>query len=234
MMNSTTRHNFTSRERLRQALLTRIEMIILDAIEKRGKAVLALSGGSTPKSLFQALSHSKLPWQKVIITLVDERWVDVQDGDSNEYLVRSTLMDSYASKANFIGMKNGFESAHEGVMACRQELDIIDEVSIDIVLLGMGEDGHTASFFPEADDLDTALTSRKSCVAITPPYAKHERMTLTLERLFRSEHIFLHIEGENKFKVFNRACEEGSIEAMPIRAFIQRELSPYLEVYYAK
>lgn len=225
--------DFASKEVLHTALIQRVEQILLDAIGARGEAMIALSGGSTPKRLFEKICHLDLPWNKVLITLVDERWVAPDHSDSNEYLVRNSLMQSKASDAKFIGMKNKYTTAYEGEQACNQHFSML-EGDFDLVLLGMGEDGHTASFFPEARTLSKALTTSDACVAITPPVAPYERMTMSLSRLIRTQNLFLHIEGQKKWQVFEQACEAGPVEAMPIRAFIQRDDAPVLEVYYGE
>jgi len=227
------RHDFVSNKALYEQMKTRTVEILSEAIQEQGDAFIALSGGSTPKGFFELLCGADLAWEKVFITLVDERWVDPQETDSNEYLVRNFLMKGKAAKANFIGLKSDKERASEGVGVCNQCFQAIDK-DFDLVILGMGEDGHTASFFPGAEALESALTSDTSCVAITPPEAKYERMTLTLSRLLRTKNIFLHIEGNKKSEVLKQALEEGSVEAMPIRAFIHRKEKPYLEVFYAE
>ena len=232
-MKSDRQHVFVSREHLCDTIKDRIEKILLDAIAKRGHATLALSGGSTPKHLFGYLSQSDIPWGKVYITLVDERWVDTNTDDSNEHLVRNFLMIDRAKEANFIGLKNEADHAKEGSAKCCEKLSTFQK-DFDLVILGMGEDGHTASFFPKAKELDTALTSPDTCVAITPPEAVHERMTLSLSRLLRTEYLFLHLQGKKKLEVLNEAYKEGPVEDMPIRAFLNRDKKPFLEVFYAE
>lgn len=232
MKHNSIRHDFSTNRDLYESMKKRVEDILSKAIQQRGQAIIALSGGSTPKQFFEFLSDADLLWEKVFITLVDERWVDAQHSDSNEYLVRHSLMKGKASKANFIGLKNSEVSLADELAECKERLQEFHD-DFDLVILGMGEDGHTASFFPGAKELESALFSDEPCVAITPPTAEYKRMTLTLSRLIRSKNIFLHIEGSKKLKVLNEAFKEGSIEDMPIRAFIHREKKPYLEVFYA-
>ena len=232
MKHNTICHYFISKEELYINMKERVEDIISIAIQKKGHALIALSGGNTPKPFFELLSKTDLAWENVYITLVDERWVDTKDSNSNEYLIRNFLMQNKAIKAKFIGLKNDEETAIKGLAYCKQILKIHDD-DFDLVILGMGEDGHTASFFPHAQELSLALLSTEDCVALTPPKAPYERMTLTLSRLFRSENIFLHIEGKKKLEVLNEAFKEGSVEQMPIRAFINKDQKPYLEVFHA-
>jgi len=232
-MSHNVRQNFVSSDHLCENMKKRVERILLEGIEKRGRATLALSGGSTPKQLFAYLSQSDIPWQKVYITLVDERWTDTSSNDSNEYLVRNFLMKDRAKEANFIGLKNEAKHAVDGVAQCIERLLVLHD-DFDLVILGMGEDGHTASFFPKAKELEKALNSTEVCVAITPPEAEYERMTLSLSRLLRAKNIFLHLQGKRKYDVINEAFKGGSIGEMPIRAFLNRESKPYMEVFYAQ
>lgn len=225
-------HTFASRQTLHLALSQTICDTLKSGIETNGNASLAVSGGSTPKPLFEALSHCQLEWEKVLITLVDERWVDPESEASNEHLVRSILMQNRAKNAQFIALKSTHNTAAEAENSCAQRLKGFNN-DFDVVVLGMGTDAHTASFFPEAERLSEALESQSDCIAITPPEAPYERMTLTLSRLLRSRRLFLHIEGETKYTVYKEALEEGALEEMPIRAFIHRHTKPSLEVYYA-
>ena len=225
-------HTFSSRLDLRNTLRMNICNALRDGIDANGVASMALSGGSTPKALFEQLSHCELPWNKVLVTLVDERWLEPSQNDSNEHLVRSLLLQNLAKEAQFIPLKSTHTTAEEAEPACDKALRRLPE-DFDVVLLGMGTDGHTASFFPGALTLQKALTSDKSCVAVTPPEAPYERMTLTLSRLIKSKNIFLHIEGEEKIKILQRAQESQNVESMPIRAFLYRTSTPLLEVYYA-
>ncbi|HDO31485.1 MAG TPA: 6-phosphogluconolactonase, partial [Desulfobacteraceae bacterium] len=104
----------------------------------------------------------------------------------------------------------------------------------DVVILGMGGDGHTASFIPGARRLPEALDmkSGRDCLAISPPEAPHERMTLTLPVLLDSRQIILHITGPAKKKVLEQALADGPATAMPIRTILRQQQTP-LSVYWA-
>lgn len=225
-------NTFASRESLLQALSRRISEQLLDGIADHGKASMVVSGGSTPKRLFDLLSQIDLPWEKVTVSLVDERWVDPGHEDSNEHLVNTYLLKDKAADAKFIGLKNEALSAKAGEAQCREALTVLDG-PFDVVILGMGEDGHTASFFPDAEALGVALTTKESCVAITPPVAPYERMTLSRDRLLQTRSLLLHIEGASKHEVLIKALQTGAVETMPIRAMITQDVLP-LEVYYTK
>jgi len=225
---------FESRELLTERLTGDIKELLSKAIKKRGQASLVVSGGKTPIMLFKKLSLAELPWEKTSITLADERWVDIDDKDSNEQLVRTHLLKNNASNARFIGMKTGSATAEKGEKECTRNLRTIP-TPFDVTILGMGLDGHTASFFPGAEKLlaVTNMDSGKICMSITPPTAPHERMTLTLPALLNSRHIIMHIEGEEKRQVYEEAVTGEPSKQMVVRMVFSRTKKP-VSVYWAR
>ncbi len=224
---------FQNAEILVAELAAKIGQSLLKSIAAHGWASLAVSGGSTPKPLFKQLSAVDLPWQDVVITLVDERWVDPLDSASNEQLVRQYLLQDRAAAATFIGLKNSSPSAAQGEAQCEQELRRIPR-PFTVLILGMGNDGHTASLFPGSTQLAAAtdMNSGKTCLAVTPADAPHERMTLTLPAVLNTEEIILHLTGSAKKEVLAKAQEAGPAEDMPIRFVLRQEERPVL-VYWA-
>jgi 6-phosphogluconolactonase len=218
---------FPSTEQLVEVLSARIAVLLGAGIRERGRASLAVSGGSTPVPLFARLAEMDLEWEKVTISLVDERWVDVANPDSNENLVRRYLLPKKAAAAQFIGMKNEAATAGSGEAASEQRLRGIPR-PYDCLLLGMGNDGHTASLFPSAANLEraVALDSGRICMAIRPPAAPHERMTLTLPAILNSRLLILHLQGEAKKKTLDRAQESGDASDMPIRYVLRQQETP--------
>lgn len=226
-------HRFDSNEALSQSLAECIASGLEGALNLREKATLAVSGGSTPKPLFQALSHCELDWSRVFITQVDERWVPEDHPDSNAQLIRSHLLQNRAAEAQFLSMKVAGDDAFAAQASSAEKLAPFAE-AIDVAVLGMGEDGHTASFFPDAEQLDTALDTGSDalCLALHPPAAPHDRMTLSLAALLRSRQLYLHISGEKKLAVLQEALEGDNPRELPIRSVFGREDDP-LEVFYA-
>jgi 6-phosphogluconolactonase len=215
------------------ALAGQVADLLRDGIKERGQASLVVSGGSTPVPFFAALSALALDWQQVVITLADERWVDPTAADSNEHLVRQNLLQNRAAVARFVGLKNGALSAVQGEKECADRLALLPN-PFDVLILGMGNDGHTASLFPQAARLDEALNmdSGTLCLAITPPAAPHERMTLTLPALLQSREIILHLVGSDKRAVYERALAKGPVAEMPIRAVLGQTAAP-VTVFWA-
>lgn len=224
---------FDNRSSLEQDLCERICKRLQSGIDTRGEAVLVVSGGRTPAALFQKLSEQPLDWSRVLVTLADERWVDNQHDDSNERSVRTHLLQNHAAQAKFLPLVNAAATPHEGQPETELLLSVLPE-TLDVVLLGMGEDGHTASFFPNAPELAQALDPqpRTDCAAVTPPVAPWKRMTLTLPRLLACHEIIVHLCGDSKLPVLQQALAEGAIEEMPIRSVL-RQKGTTVAIYWA-
>jgi 6-phosphogluconolactonase len=216
-------HKYSNNATLVQQLAKEIAKKLNAAIELRGHATLAVSGGSTPKPLFEELAQSILPWSSVTVTLVDERWVDESHSDSNAKLVKEFLMQHEASDAHFVALTNEAKTPFDAEAAINERLAELP-MPIDVVILGMGSDGHTASFFPGAKTLSKALdqSSKLRCCAVEPPAAPHQRMTLTLPFLLKAENVYLHVVGEEKREVLETAMQHGEVEELPIRAFLHQ------------
>lgn len=215
-----------------------IGQILNQAIDQRGRASLAVSGGSTPRTLFEALSGIDLPWRSVTVTLVDERWVDEDDPSSNALLVRRSLLQGYAEAARFVSLKTTADDPFTAVEEVDRRLDedVLGESGIlDVVVLGMGEDGHIASFLPAARGLDEALSEqpRYRCSAIRPQPPALPRMTMTLGTLLQARHLMLHFVGPEKRAVLQDATLVGAVEDLPVRAILHQHGRP-VEIYYAQ
>ena len=214
-------------------LVSKVVDLLSMAIEQHGSASLVVSGGRTPKGFFHLLSQEFLDWSKVTVTLADERWVDADHKDSNEKLVQENLLINEACIARFVALKNSATSAQAGETSIDQDLSAIGRFTL--VILGMGDDGHTASLFPGSEALNIGLDmeSGRQCLAVQPLDAPHERMSMTLPRLLDSEQIIVHISGENKGKVLAMADGGDDRFELPIRAVLQQTITP-VSVYWAK
>jgi 6-phosphogluconolactonase len=221
-----TQLDFVGAESLDVALVADVVAALGADIERQGSAILVVSGGRTPVGFMQRLSRQSLAWQQVTVTLADERWVGADDADSNEKLVRDHLLVNAASVAGFVGLKNAAATAAEGEVVANDSLGKLGKFSV--VMLGMGEDGHTASLFPGAANLARGLdmTSGRACVAMTPLHAPRERMSLTLPRLLASSKIFLHLCGEGKRQVMVEALAGDDVLALPVRAMLMQQQTP--------
>ena len=214
---------FTNSAELDSELARHIAGKLARDIEQRGSASLAVSGGSTPKGLFRCLSQCELDWSKVSITLVDERWVDRESPDSNEQLVRDALMQNHAAEAHFVALKTSHDRGEEGLEEARQLVAGMSK-PFSALILGMGGDGHTASWFPQARNLPELLDpSATDELAVTDPVtAPHQRITLTFPTVLNSREIIVHIVGEGKRAVLGSARENG----FPIAAVLEQDTTP--------
>ncbi len=220
-------HNFTNVNLLNSNLAELIKNILDNAIKLRDHAYLVVSGGKTPIELFKILAQMTLTWDKVTVLLADERCVSVDHEDSNERLVKDFLLQYKARKAKFIGLY------HEAGDLKTIDTEIASLPTFDAVVLGMGEDGHTASLFPYSEELKQALNeSTKAIVRINPKFAPYQRITLTKKRLFNSHIIFLPLIGQKKQEVLNKALLGDDPMAMPISAFLNSQ-KINMQVMYA-
>ena len=223
------RRDFRDKQQLAEALAEAVATNLKSGVKARGAASLAVSGGSTPARFFKALSgREDVPWDKVTVTLVDERWVDEGSDRSNGRLVKANLLQGRAAAAKFVPLYQGGAEPDEYAAGLAQR-DVPQP--LDVAILGMGNDGHTASFFPGGDTLDDALTAEGPVIAIRAPGAGEPRVTLTLPRLLSARALYLHIEGEEKVETLRQAEAEGPIVDMPVRAILRQNQTP-LTIYW--
>lgn len=198
---------FPDRKRLFSGLTQDFQDRLTEIIRKRRKASLALAGGTTPGPLYEALSNAPLPWEKVSVTVTDERWVSPEDPASNEFLIRDMLLKRRAAAATFIPFKTNHAKASGG--AATAEKRIAPIMPFDICLIGMGPDGHIASLIPGAEGYEAAADPEgaKKIAGIHAPGAAGapERMTLTLAGLLSSRRIVVLFMGQDKLGVYNEA-----------------------------
>ncbi len=224
---------FPDQTRQANALADRVSRLLDRAVSQTGKATLVVSGGSTPVLFFEALSTRDISWNKVTVTLADERWLPPDHEASNEALVKRHLLKNKAAKACFVGLYTGSDSAEEGQAQCHKQVKEIG-LPFDVLILGMGTDGHCASLFPGANGLKEAveLESKRFCVAIKPVSALHDRITLTLSSILSSREIFLLVTGKKKFHVLQKALAPGPLHEMPVRYVLHLSHRP-VSVFWA-
>jgi 6-phosphogluconolactonase len=226
------RRSFGSKEDLALALSEAVADNIKQSTQGGRVAAIALSGGSTPGKFFGALGRRKdIDWDRVLVTLVDERWVPETSDRSNAGLVNMKLLQGPAASARFIPLyAGGDEPDAAALMRAEQQLEALPDL-FAAVILGMGNDGHTASFFPGGDNLAAALTGARPVVAMRAPGAGESRVTLSLDRLLRTDALYLHVEGDEKAEVLERALADGPAEDLPIRAVLRQTQVP-LTIYW--
>jgi 6-phosphogluconolactonase len=221
-------HAFATFKELSRSLADRISSDLDAAVDARGRASLVVPGGTTPGAFFDVLRDRSVPWDKVSITLTDERWVATDSEFSNERLVRTRLL-MRAPQSRFVSLKTDQLHARDAQVSVDAR---ILEVSrpFDVVLAGMGDDGHTASWIPGAVGLAESLdaTSPSLVRAIEAPAGSvaGERVTLTLRALLDARVIYILLRGGDKRKTYEKALKGRDVFAMPIRALMFQDRVP--------
>jgi 6-phosphogluconolactonase len=226
-------HTFTTAAELANALADEVAARLSAAVTARGAASIAVSGGTTPKAFFQALSNRDIAWERVTITLVDERFVPADNPRSNHLLVDANLLQNKAKAARFVPLYQPAASVEQAAkLATAKSAEI--GIPFDVVILGMGGDGHTASFFPGGTNLAVALdpATPRGVITMDAEGAGEPRLTYTFSSLQDAGFLVLHIEGEGKKDVLAKAEGSGDEADMPIRAVLRRAASP-VEIYWA-
>jgi 6-phosphogluconolactonase len=203
------------------------------AIQARDFAVLSVSGGKSPVALFEALRVIDIDWSRVRVTLVDERCVPRIHPDSNALLVQTHLLQDLAAKAQLVFMVTSTTEPLDSPAAQAKVagLALSAAGSADVLVLGMGVDGHTASLFPKAPNLADALDMRNThnCLAIElanpPASAPYARITQTLAQILSSRHIVLPLTGADKLNTLQQAWKVAN-PALPISFVLQQTQTP--------
>jgi 6-phosphogluconolactonase len=214
-------HRYDGRNELDSALTEVIATQLTQGIASRGSASLVVSGGSTPKGLFTALSSTELDWAKVTVLLADERWVPETHADSNSAMVKSLLLQGEAAAATWIDFGAGQEDADAEVARVAKILSAMD--TFDVVILGMGTDSHTASLFPCSIELSEGLSTTEPVLMTQPTTAPHRRISLSKDRLLKTERGIIHLVGESKLEVYEKATAHPDDDMHPISHFAHHD-----------
>lgn len=229
-------HDYDSQAELATELAALITDKLTKAIAKNGKATVAFSGGSTPKPLFQALQKQDIDWANVVVTLVDERWVPETHELSNGAFLKKFLLDELSVQPVFVPLYQPADNVKASlniVATDYAEKSSTQQPAFDVVVLGMGGDGHTASFFPDASNVADLVdpNSDKTLLTCISPSTDVDRVTWSLPVLLNTEFLALHIVGEGKLTVFKQALENNNALELPIRSAIFQDKTP-LRVFY--
>jgi 6-phosphogluconolactonase len=200
------------------------------AIAARGQASLAVSGGKSPIAMFEALREQDLDWSQVSVVLVDERVVQRDHEASNTALVARHLLHGKAAAARFFPFFRELAPQFNAEVLDALVLDATERTAalpwpLDVAVLGMGEDAHTASLFPGAPGFARAIATDDRLAWVVPDTAPHARLTLTLSALLASRELVLSIGGEAKLAVYRRAAEQADA-ALPVSLVLNQTQTP--------
>jgi 6-phosphogluconolactonase len=226
-------HEFSTLKACEDALLNQLTGSIESLLSQNKAVKLALAGGNTPKGFYKKLSRVSLDWEKIAVTLTDERWVNVNDDASNERMLKQTLFQNKAKIAQFLGLKTPEQSPELGQPHTTSLLS--DHFpQLDYVVLGMGEDGHFASIFPEMNNTRALLELEQTekCLPALPE-GQPARMSLTLSYLLTAQHIFLLVTGKAKKNIINQQLKPDALPTLPIHWLLQQTHCP-VTIYWSE
>lgn len=212
---------FPGIEALSQGFADFAATALQNTLSRKPQATLVVPGGSTPRHYLPELAKCSLPWERITVTLSDERWVDVNDEQSNEKLVKQYLLSHLPANTPFAGLKTDHDNPFDAIETVHQRLDRLP-LPLSLTVLGLGEDGHIASLFP---GMNPDSQSAHHCVAVAPPIAPSLRMSLSLEMLASSEQIVLVVTGEKKRRLLDRITEKPD-PGLPIVWLLQYNRIP--------
>ena len=219
------------RNRIEKELSTVIADILQEEINKIGVASLAVSGGSTPDGLFKLLSMCEIEWEKVYVFPVDERLLPNGHEEQNGTKIKSMLLQKKAKKAKFIPLLYDSDNPLLNLNAANTALDKIS-FPITVSVLGMGNDGHTASLFPNSNGTKEGLNtnSKERLVNVLPKEAPYQRISFTANTIKASKRLFLHIYGADKQVVLENARRSKDSMKYPIHAFLNHD---HFQIYWS-
>ncbi|MDJ0698913.1 MAG: 6-phosphogluconolactonase [Woeseiaceae bacterium] len=224
-------HYFDTREEASFSAAGRMAELLDARLAGNGKTAIVVSGGSSPKLCFEKLAQTELDWQKVSVVPSDERWVDASDPESNERMIRETLLTGEAAAATLLPIYKDGETHVERCESLDAELRTLP-IPFACTLLGMGADAHFASLFPDYANLDKALNSENGllCVPVQTRASPHPRISLTMTTLTRTDEIILLFFGDEKLTVYEQAKAESN--GFPVSRLLRQKRAP-VRVYWA-
>jgi len=220
---------FSTLDDMIQHLATDVAQRLTEAVSARGVASLVVPGGSTPGRLFDALADQDAPWDKVLVTGTDERWLPHGHPDTHETLVRTRLLRGHAAKATYVSLKTASPTPAGAEPAVEAAISRMPR-PFDVTLIGMGDDGHIASLFPQAPGLERALEPESPLLVasfhVPTAAGSPDRMSLSLSALLDSRFLGVLIAGASKLATLERAEAGDDAHEMPVRALLRQDRTP--------
>ena len=222
--------DYKTADSLEKELLNSIETNIRISLKENNEALILLSGGSTPLSLYKKFKEiNKIDWSKIKFGLVDERWVNNSSKDSNFYNISEALGGQITEKSTFIPLVYDELNEQKNIsQAKKANIEFLGKKTI--VILGMGTDGHTASLFPDNSKTEIAISQlTPNILENIAPVSPKNRITHNLKSIFNSKKVILYIKGQEKKNVL----EKSKIDLLPI-SYVINTLSTQVETFWTK
>jgi 6-phosphogluconolactonase len=220
--------SFADGEAWADACAARLTDALAAALADTGKAVFAGSGGSTPAPIYRRMAGAALDWSRIAVTLIDERYVPETSPDSNAALLKQTLLTGPAAAARFVPLFHPAVTVDRAAALAAHAL-AAEGGKLDAVLLGMGEDGHICSMFPNSPTLKTLLAPALKPTVLGVPHGRDgaapslERLSINLPYLMTARRVVLALTGAAKQEVFEREAA-GDPAVQPIAALIAADV----------
>ena len=222
-------HLFETRDKASAAAADRVTQLLADRLEHNKRAALIVSGGPSPQQCLGTLAKGPLEWQRVQIGLSDERWGPQDHEDSNEKVVREHLLVDEAAAADLLSIYAPDVTPAE---RCQQLQDPLPELPFSCSLIGIGADGHFASLFPDAEELESGLAvdSGRLYLPVATAASPHPRISMTLAGISRSDEILLLFFGEEKRDVYEQS--KAMSNGYPLSRLLRQKRAP-VSVFWA-
>ena len=224
---------YDSAEEMAEAVAGDVGFIIESALDARGSSLIALPGGDTPKAIYKALAAKKLPWKQVTIIPTDERLVPMDDEHSNIRGIAQAFLPTGARVIPIAADIADYRLAGNSADARLQDFPWPP----DLVWLGVGEDGHTASLFA-GPDLQDALDAPKARRAVgvmpdpMPEDAPVPRITLTRAAILSARTVLFTLTGSEKRELLEQAIEDGQSSKLPVGRLLAEAEQP-IDIHWA-
>jgi 6-phosphogluconolactonase len=217
---------YPDREVMQLDLANKIAGELRNALDHQERVSFCVPGGSTPGPVFDTLSDVGLDWDRVDVLLNDERWVSENSDRSNTAMLKRRLLVNKAARAHLIPLYTDVPTPEDGLAGLMPAIEAI--LPINVLLLGMGNDMHTASLFPGADQLELALSDEApTLLAMRAPGAPEPRITLSAKALKTAISIHILITGDDKRKAYE-AAQDLPVQDAPVTVFL-----PQAHVHWA-
>lgn len=227
-------HELSDATELANSLAHALHTQTLLALRNQSKVLIGLAGGSTPMAAYAEFAQAQVPWSDIHLTLIDERFVALSDQQSNERNIALAFSEIKSQLAGWHGLLHDAESIEQSALLANQELQTLKQ-AMDIVVIGMGADGHIASLFIESDDYPKAMDLNCSEMVLPIRFnhseGKVNRLSFSLAALLKAKKTFICITGDDKRRVIEQSFN-GSNPDYAIAQFLKSYQHP-VEIFWS-